>query len=257
MKTILITLTALLLTVNMLFAQRASFTSNGTIEYEKSSNMHALYKRMYAGEEGFYKTMIEQSERTQAQFKVLKSTLTFGDNKTLYKPIVPATPTGGLSVPMAEQYNTVFTDYSTHGIITEKLVLNESFTIKDTIRKIVWKITNETRDIAGYPCRRANGIMLDSIYVVAFYTDKITVPGGPESFGGLPGMILQLALPHENVSWIAKTVDVNQVPPPTLVPAKKAKVITYKELSNTLKTVMKSWYDDDRQRNFAMLSYIL
>jgi len=31
------------------------------------------------------------------------------------------------------------------------------------------------------------------INAVAFYTDDIPVSGGPESFNGLPGMILQVA----------------------------------------------------------------
>ncbi len=57
--------------------------------------------------------------------------------------------------------------------------------MQDSTRKITWKITDEMREIAGFSCRRANAIMLDSIYVVAFYTDQIPVSGGPESFSGL------------------------------------------------------------------------
>jgi GLPGLI family protein len=48
--------------------------------------------------------------------------------------------------------------------------------------------------IAGFNCRRANAMIMDSIYVVAFYTDEILTTGGPESFSGLPGMILGVAL---------------------------------------------------------------
>ncbi len=48
---------------------------------------------------------------------------------------------------------------------------------------------------------------MDSIYVVAFYTDEILTTGGPESFTGLPGMILGIAIPHEHVSWFATKVE--------------------------------------------------
>ena len=48
--------------------------------------------------------------------------------------------------------------------------------------------------------------MLDSIYIVAFFAEKKSVSGGPESFSGLPGMILELALPHDNIIWRATKV---------------------------------------------------
>jgi GLPGLI family protein len=31
---------------------------------------------------------------------------------------------------------------------------------------------------------------MDSVFIVAFYTDQIVTSGGPESFNELPGMIL-------------------------------------------------------------------
>ncbi len=78
--------------------------------------------------------------------------------------------------------------------------------VKDTLPTIIWKLVDETRDIAGYSCRRANGLIMDSIYVVAFYSEEIRVSSGPESFTGLPGMILGVALPDEHVTWFAKLV---------------------------------------------------
>ena len=40
--------------------------------------------------------------------------------------------------------------------------------------------------------------MCDTVYVVAFYTEDIPVSGGPEMFGGLPGMILELTVTGHN-----------------------------------------------------------
>ena len=45
--------------------------------------------------------------------------------------------------------------------------------------EIKWKFTDEYRNILGYDCRRVNGIMQDSVYIVAFYTPQIPVSGGP------------------------------------------------------------------------------
>jgi GLPGLI family protein len=89
--------------------------------------------------------------------------------------------------------------------------LGKPYLITDSIRKIHWKITSEIKMIAGFSCRRANAIIMDSVYVVAFYTDEIIPRGGPESFTGLPGMILGIALPYDHTTWFATRVSLKQV----------------------------------------------
>ncbi|SDE48023.1 GLPGLI family protein [Mucilaginibacter pineti] len=228
---------------NMLFAQNKHFTTTGTIEFEKSINMFALLKKEMSGnDDGFMQSAYDSYKKTQPQFKKLKSTLAFGDNKTLYTPIEPEASRGSFfSTPMAEQTNTIFTDLATGTSACQKKVFEEVFLVKDSTRKINWKITSETREIAGFTCRRANAVILDSIYVVAFYTDDIAVSGGPESFTGLPGMILGAAIPHENISWFATKVNEIAVDEKTLVPPKKGKVVNNKELSKTLLSALKDW----------------
>jgi GLPGLI family protein len=259
MKTKLAALAALLFTCNFLFAQNERFITSGSVEFEKSVNVYAVVKKMYAGDmEGFFQQAFDQYKKTQAQIKVLKSTLTFSGDKTLFTPA----PSDGASsnffyVPMSDQSNIVYSDMTTHISTIQKLVFEQTFLVKDTIKKIKWKITDETRDVAGYPCRRANGIMMDSIYVVAFYTDKIPISGGPESFTGLPGMILQVALPHENVSWRATKVnDVVSVPESSIIPPKKGKLLNNKQLYNTLQDVFKG-RGNPAQINFIMKTYML
>jgi GLPGLI family protein len=140
--------------------------------------------------------------------------------------------------------------------VVQKSVFEETFLVKDSVRKIKWKITDETRDIAGYTCRRANGIMMDSIYVVAFYTTEIPLSGGPEQFSGLPGMILGAALPHENITWFATKVTDAGLPPNTVVPPKKGKVTDGKGLLKTMQTVMKD-RGDAAQIQFYIKAFLL
>ncbi len=47
----------------------------------------------------------------------------------------------------------------------------------------------------------------DSIVVIAFFTDEIIPASGPESFGGLPGMILGLAIPRMHTTWYATKLE--------------------------------------------------
>ena len=200
--------------------------------------------------ESWYTPAFEAYKKNNPQFKTLNSTLTFGNNKTLYAPVAGDNTVSNSwfsDMPLAQQINTTYTDLNTYFSTTNKKIFDETFLVKDTARKINWKITSETREIAGYTCRRANALVMDSIYVVAFYTEEIPLSGGPESFTGLPGMILGLALPHENVTWFATKVTDAPIPETALKIPAKGKVVNYASLKTTLLNVMKDWGDYGRK----------
>ncbi len=226
-------------------AQNAHFIKNGTIEFEKRSNMYALIKKKITPDnERYMAQAFEQYKKNNPQFKVSKSNLNFTKDKSLYNwPVVEEVANnmffGG--DPLADLKNTVFTNFAADKSITAKSVFEEKYLVTDSVRKITWKLTDETREIAGYQCRRANAIIMDSVYVVAFYTDQIAVSGGPESFAGLPGMILGVALPHDNVSWFATKVSEVAVTEKDLIPPTKGKPVTDKGLADILKTAMDDW----------------
>ena len=243
MKTIIITLCGLLFLSTGLFAQHAHFTTSGTIEFERKTNTWAAIKKeINKDNEAFLVPALENYKKTNPQFKVLKSTLSFTGGKTLFTP-VEAESSGSIFLfsimPLMNQNNTIYSDLGNGRTIAQRKIMGDAFLVNDSTRKIKWKITDETRDIAGYHCRRANGIMLDSIYIVAFYTTQIPVPGGPESFNGLPGMILGVALPHENVSWFATKVTDTTLPDNTVIPPKKGKMADNKTFILGLQTALK------------------
>lgn len=229
-------------------AQNIRFVKEGIITYERTINTYAIMeKKMSKSDNAFKGPMMDGFKKSQSQFKTLKSTLYFSKNQTLFKPTEDTSPPVNYFGPSPEfsQLNTIFSDLSTHQQVTQKSAFEEIFLVKDNTRKIKWKITTETREIAGYSCRRANAIVLDSIYVVAFYTEQIPVSGGPESFNGLPGMILGVALPHENVTWFAKTVTDKVVDSKVMVAPAKGKVTDNKGLTATLLAALKDYWGAD------------
>jgi GLPGLI family protein len=223
-------------------AQHAHFTKSGTIEFERKTNVWAMVKReINKDNDAVLVPALEVYKKNNPQFRVLKGTLSFSENKTLFTPVEADPPASSMfsAWPLMTQNNTIYTDLADGLSISQKKIFGDAFLVKDSTRRIKWKITDETRDIAGYHCRRANGIMLDSIYVVAFYTTQIPVPGGPESFGGLPGMILGVALPHENLTWFATKVTDTSLPDDAIVPPKKGKKTDNKGFRATLETAVK------------------
>ncbi|MGF7078493.1 GLPGLI family protein [Mucilaginibacter sp. UYCu711] len=225
-------------------AQTARFTSSGTIDFEKKVNTYALIRKgQIKGKfvTGNEQQLFEQYQVSNPQFRTFRSTLTFSNNNTLFTPVDKQTVTGnGFNIPMAGQNNTIYCDHNTGISIAQKSVLGDDFLLTDSVRKIKWRLTDETREIAGYTCRRANGVMMDSIYVVAFFTEKIHIAGGPESFGGLPGMILQVALPHENVTWLATRILDMAIPPADIKPPKGGKTMDNKKLMDVLKDALQN-----------------
>lgn len=248
-RCILLLLTMLMFTISGM-AQHARFVGEGVIEFEKKINMYAKVKKSIDKEnEAYMSKYYDQFVKSQPQFLTVKSNLVFANDKTLFTPI-PITVTAQNSMygdPNNNQPNVVFTDFSTRSSSVQKKVFEETYLIKDSIRPITWKLTGETREIAGYQCRRANGLMLDSIYVVAFYTDEITVSGGPESFSGLPGMILGVALPYENVTWFATIVSDKIVDKNLLKAPLKGKQMNNKDLMVRLNDLVKRWGDSAKR----------
>ena len=102
-------------------------------------------------------------------------------------------------------------------------------------------MSDEKRTIAGMDCRKAVGKICDSVYVVAFYTEDIMVSGGPEMFSGLPGMILQIAIPRLNTTWIATKIDIVAPKESDFTISDKGKKVNQKELYDNLRESLKDW----------------
>lgn len=224
------------------FAQFSRFIKSGTIEFEKSINMFAVLKDGYdPAQDPQSARRYDQYKLTEPQFLKQKSTLSFKGNTTLFVPEeTNLRSEWGAKYPLTKQFNTVFTNLSEGVFVTQKDVFENLLILKDSARKIQWKITDEIREIMGFACRRANAVIMDSIYVVAFYTSAIPVSGGPESFHGLPGMILGLALPHDHITWFATKVTDTAVPESKVVAPQKGRLTNNAGLEEILKTISKN-----------------
>ena len=84
--------------------------------------------------------------------------------------------------------NIWYNDFNTSTRVNQKFVFDQTYILADSLMKFDWKLVpNETREIAGFVCRKAQTVIFDSVYVFAFYTDEITVSGGPMGIHGFAG----------------------------------------------------------------------
>ena len=134
-----------------------------------------------------------------------------------------------------------YNDYEKDNFIQQKNIFGNTYLLSDSMLHIDWKMTNESRIIAGFNCRKATGVLFDSVYVFAFYTDEILASGGPMGMHGLPGMILGITIPRMFSSWVANKVVVNGVNYAKIVPPTKGKKKKPRELEATIIEATKDW----------------
>ncbi len=245
-KTVLSTI--LLCTIVLGQAQtQTHFFGKVKIEFEKTLNVHASYKTMDPQWFERIKERLPKEAITYHQF--------IGDStRSIYKPGKEADidPRSWYR-PVADK-NVVFTDYKTGKTIAQKPVFEETFLMEDSLVKIKWKLSPDTRMIAGYECRKAIGILADTIAVFAFYTDELMISGGPEGIHGLPGMILGVGIPRLHATWFATKVEVFDVNMNAVTPATKGKKVDRPTMMNSLNQVLRQWgeYGGKLIVNFAI-----
>ncbi len=223
----------LLITVLLSFKtlQAQVFVQKGLIEYEVKLNNHkALGEGTWAE---MFKDKIPKLSTSYYQ-------LTFDSDKSIYlfnrKDEKTKSPWGNEG-----EENVWFNDYLKESFIQQKSVFGDTYILSDSLIKIDWKITNENREIAGFNCRKAVGKLFDSVYVFAFYTDEITVSGGPMSLHGLPGMILGITIPRMFCSWVATKLEVSGVNYSVINAPTKGKKKKANELQENVLKATKDW----------------
>ena len=215
---------------------QVNFLKKGKIEFERKTNVHRLY---LTGETDAW---IEDFKKMVPQFRTEYFDLVFTDEKTLYKPgrETGVQSTGFFQSPGDQ--NIVYKDLEKEVLISQKQIFETQFLLNDSLHNYKWKLEPETRTIAGYECKKAITRISDSVVVVAFYSDEIIPSGGPESFGGLPGMILGLAVPRLYTTWFATKVEVlTDAEEKKILPPSKGKRSNETEMVSKIKEGIKDW----------------
>lgn len=142
-----------------------------------------------------------------------------------------------------------FTDLA-NGIITESRELGtKKYIVGDSVRKLNWKITGETRTILGQTCQQATAQRIgtrmqsnmvdgkikreevaDTANITAWFTLAVPVAAGPEVQGQLPGLIL--AMDINNGRTVYKAVELTPTTDAAAIKEPKGgKKITQKEFT--------------------------
>jgi GLPGLI family protein len=163
----------------------------------------------------------DQMEHNMPQSKTDKFELLFGNNQSLWHISDEQTPEeegpgGGVQIRMigGGTDDISYYDFNKGTSTEQREMFEKKFIIADSIHKLNWKLTGETKTVLNHVCQKAiaqrigtrtmmnmdNGKMerkevSDTNAIVAWFTPDIPVSAGPAEFQGqLPGLILEMDL---------------------------------------------------------------
>jgi len=100
-------------------------------------------------------------------------------------------------------------------------MLGKVYIVEDSVRAPKWKIMNKIKEISGYMCMMA--VTEDTVKkqkITAWFADNLPLAVGPDLYGGLPGMILELDINDGIVVTTARKVELKPITEDIDVPKK-------------------------------------
>lgn len=149
-----------------------------------------------------------------------KYELTFGNNQSLWKQgeqeqeDEPTFGGDGMQIRMvvAGSNDVLYCNFDNNRRVEKREMFDKTFIVEDTLSKLKWKMTGESKAILNHNCMKAEAVRIskrmtmnidngkmerkeidDTAKIVAWFAMDIPVSAGPTEFQGqLPGLILEL-----------------------------------------------------------------
>lgn len=129
-----------------------------------------------------------------------------------------------------------YTDLADGSYTEMREFLGRTFRIPTDRPSFAWKLTGEQASFLGHPVYQAIA-QQDSTTIEAWFTPDIPIPAGPAQYGGLPGLILTLAVDSNRVVYTATTIDTKTAIKAIKAPSEGSKV-TREEYDKIVKEKM-------------------
>ena len=211
MRKIFLALTVMLVSITSSFAQ----VKEGKLIFERKVNMHKMI------------TDPEMRARIP-EFRTDKFELLFNEQASMFKTIVEEEAPdpfansgggggGGMRFAFRMPETATFTDIPNQMQYESRSLFEKEFLIVDSLKPNKWKLSEETKTIAKFVCKKATTMIVPQqmnmrfgggrnrnntdttapvkpkeIELVVWYTESIAVSVGPDAYAGLPGAILEV-----------------------------------------------------------------
>lgn len=195
-------------------------------EYEPNVQFDETYSAMMIGMKEQIMEMMTNMPSKKKELLFTNTTALFHDQAE--KADKQYAQSGGgmeMMVMMDTPEEIFYTDIAEGKSIEQRDLMGKKFLISEDIEKAKWKLTGETKEVAGYMCSQAV-MMEDSSEVIAWFTGQIPVSAGPMGSGQLPGLILSLEFTEHYVSYTASSVDLTPIDAESIIAPSEGKKIS-------------------------------
>src|SRR5690606_11928288 len=207
--------------------------------------------------------MMKQLENVMKSASERTFFLEFTKNESLYTSEEKLEqPKSGSNISISHSPVKLYKNVKENYSLSENEELDKPFLIKDTLHTLGWELSTENKKIGNYTAYKATKTvkpknyfsdeedkkenseekssdllsMIDKepqdVVYTAWYTPEIPIPNGPEKFGGLPGLILELHT--DNMVYLCSEIVLN---PKKIIEIKqpKGKIISQEEHDEKVK----------------------
>jgi len=192
--------------------------TSAKITFERKTNLYKKFKHWDG-----VKDWIKEEDRVKIDY----FEMFIADTVSTFKPVESDLHD---EFEWATAKNSVYQNLNSGRIYLVKNMWGEEMHLTDSFISRKWQITENTRNIAGYICRKAIWKANDSTRIYAWFSYDLTPSTGPERFNGLPGTILGIATEDGGVVYFAKKVEILKPDPLLFIHPKRKKVYTTPEL---------------------------
>ena len=200
-------------------------TKEGKVVYERTMQMNM---RRFGPAGDAPQLPPERKDQFELLFSGNQSLWQYLPNASEENPGVIESNSGGnrMIMRMAGVNDVAYYNFTNGTSVSQREIMERSFVVTDSIRKLSWKLSDETKTILNYTARKATAQRIgtrpmtsmengeikrteiaDTANIIAWFTTDIPVPAGPEYGGQLPGLILELDL--NNGRMVYKAVEIS------------------------------------------------
>ena len=220
----------------------------------------------------------EQMEAQMRKMFQKTFTLDFTKSESMYKeeqeldaPKGPSANGGVMVMVMGGDGSSdiLYKNISQNRMAHKTELMGKVFLIKDNLVAYDWKLTGETKNIGIYTCYKAvyereeESIEINMIdgevkeekvtkktTLVAWYTTDVPVSNGPNNYGGLPGLILEVN--DGDLTIVCSELVLNPKKVKEIIEPVKGKIVARKKFEDIAKEKTKEMMDRYKTRDGGM-----
>lgn len=135
----------------------------------------------------------------------------------------------------ATQLQSAYVNPEAGTMVEARRFLGRTFRVTREQPSLEWQLTSEQAEHLGYMVLKATAQKDSATTIDAWFTPQIPVQAGPESYGGLPGMILVLSVNDGQVQYQATEVVLGELEEGTIRPPDEGDEMSQEEFEKLVK----------------------